>query len=469
MGIIIPASLPKQSYLSKSSNLSAQRLINLFFEPDESGNGKSEGTLHGFPGLKSFVSLGTSEPCWGAHSMGDLLFVVNGNNVYKIESDGAATDMGSIGTVLSHVDMANNGTDVIIVKSDGTAYLVNSSTLVQITDGDFQTAGSVAVLDSFAVFNVLNSGQIFKSASGDASSYDALEVAYAEESPDNVLKVFADHGELWIFGTETIEVWQNVGDVDFPFVPISGAAQTRGLAAKLSVIADDNSIFWLGDDRVVYKARGYTPTRISNHDIEQRIEGFSTINDAIAFSFSIQGHKFYILTFPTESITFAYNMATGLWSEVQSFEKGRWRVNCFAKAFGKNLVGDFETGEIYEIDMNTYTENGDTIQRRLVTPNYHASQKKVAYDKLWIDLETGTGLVSGQGSNPQAMLEYSDDGGKTWSYERWVSMGVQGDYKAQVAWARLGASRQRMFRLTISDPIKVAILDGQMKIRARNA
>lgn len=447
---MIPINFAKQSYQSRSLPLNSQRCINCYLEPAPKDS-KSQDMLIGTPGLEVFANLG-SGAIRGMEVMNNELYVVSGDNTYKVSTGGSGTLLGSLGTVSGAVVMANNATDVVIVKDSGDAWLADTSSLTQVSDGDYVSSDSVTVLDGYGIFGRADSNRYHISGLLDLSAYDALDFASAEESPDLIVRVFAHKGNLWIFGEKSIEVHYNAGAGDFPFRPLQQAAQTRGCAAKLSVVAEDNTLFWLGDDRVVYRADGYTPKRVSTFAIERAIQDYSTVSDCEAFSYTQDGHKFIVLTFPTQKVTWVYDIATGLWHERQSFEKERWRAAHHAFFDGKHLVGDFETGKIYEIDITKYTEDGNTIQRKVVSSPVFDAKHKLFHDRLILDFDTGLGLENGQGSDPQVMLRFSDDA-YNWSNELWRDLGKIGKYQTQVEWLNMGMAKERLYEITMTDPI----------------
>lgn len=449
----------RQAYRLRSLPVSAQRCLNLY--PELAGqDGKEEVVLYGTPGLASFATAG-SGLVRGVHVMDGVLYVVSGTTLYSVSSAGTATSLGTVAGAW-RCAMADNGTQLVITdgsiafldqyfifgpSTTGYVYSVAGG-LTAIADADFATAGD---------------GSFFLSALADGATYDALDFASAESAPDDIVRVFVDHRELWLFGESSIEVWYNSGAADFPFERISGALMERGCAAKWSVAKADNSVFWLGDDLIVYRAAGYQPQRISTHAIEYAIKGYSDVSDAFAYSYADEGHTFYALTFPTGKATWVFDASTGLWHERSYYISAtgthtRHRANCYAKAYGKHIVGDYEDGSLYELDLDTYADAGDTIQRIADSPPIHSENLAVFMGKLQVDVESGAGLTSGQGEDPQAMLQWSDDGGRTWGNEHWRSMGRIGEYLRRVIWRRLGRFRTRIFRLTITDPIKIAII-----------
>ena len=231
---------------------------------------------------------------------------------------------------------------------------------------------------------------------------------------------------------------------------------------------DDNSIFWLGDDEVIYRAEGYVPKRISTHAIEKAMRGYQDTTTATAWSYTRGGHKFYVINF--EEATWCFDISTGLWHTRESRDTignslGRWRVDYGVKIYGKDLVGDYSTGDIYALDHEVFTENGTVIRRLATSPPIHNEAEWVFMPKLQIEMEVGVGLTTGQGSDPQIMLRWSDDGGNTWSNEKWRNLGKKGEYKNRVRWTKLGKTRERIFELSITDPVYASIIAADLGAR----
>ena len=446
-----------QSYQSRSVELSAQRLVNLFPEVAPPGS-KSPLALMGTPALKAHQDVGTG-PIRGMQIMKGLLYVVSGPALWKVESNGRSTNLGFIpGTGL--VQMASNGLQVAVLagQSSSDLYIATETTLTQVTDADYTGASNLVFLDGYFLFTRPNSGQFFISGLRDGLTYDALEFATAEGSPDGLVGMAEDHRELWLFGEESTEVWYNSGNADFPFERTSGAYLERGCVAAATIKNLDNSIFWVGDDRIVYRADGYTPQRVSTHAIEAALSENLGLGDLIAFAYTQNGHPFYVLKKPNV-FTFVYDVATQRWHERWSYQRRDYRVSTFAEAFNLLLVGDDMTGQIYQFSPTEFgTEGADSVVARAAAPPLWAEQMSATMNNLIIDVEGGVGLTNGQGSDPQIMLRYSDDGGFTWSNEKWRSMGKIGEYKRRARWDSLGQFRQRVLEVAIADPVKRIVL-----------
>lgn len=452
-----------QSYVSRSLPLSAQRLVNLYAEqaPEDA---KTPVALFGTPGLKRWATIGDG-PIRGMIVMGETLYVVSGDKVYSVAANGSKSAIGTIpGTGL--VDLAHNGTQIFVRTGNGAndSYIVTASSVTQITDDGFPGASSVTYQDGYFIFSVPDSDQFGISALDDGLSYDATDFATAEGDPDGLFRAFSDHRELWLFGYRTIEIWFNSGAADFPFERASGAFVERGLLAPRAVAKVDNTVFWPGEDRIVYRADAYTPIRISTHGIEALLEQYEDLSDLIGWTYTQDGHVFYVLKKPG-AFTVVYDVATGLWHNRQSWEREDWRVSTYALAYGKHLVGDDTDGRVYELDLNTYDEDGDPLVATAVSPAIWAETNRATMSRFQVDLEAGVGLTTGQGSNPQAMLDWSDDGGKTFGNQLWAEIGEIGEYGQQVEWRRLGQFRQRVMRVSISDPVKRVIFGAYADIQ----
>lgn len=458
--------LPAQSYTQKSESITGDELINLYAELNPEGS-KYPYSLYNTPGLVEWADLGTGRAIQGMQQMGDNLYAVSANTLYKIDSSGTVTTIGSISGTAGTVELANNGTELVILNPDGNAWEATSSSITQITDGDFPTASSLTYLDGYHIVSVDGTDQFNISALLDPTNWDALDFASAEEKPDKLVKMFAYNSALWAFGEESYEVFYNSGNADFPFEQIPGASNTkRGCAAKLSVAEDDNTLIFLGNDRIVYRIEGYSPVRISTYAVEADMQLYTTVSDAEAFIYTQNGHKFYVINFPTENKTWVMDQSNGMWHKRNNFNNGgRWRAANHAFFAGLNLVGHNANGKIYKLDLDTYTDDGETIERVLEGTVFFVEAKRVIWDEIELDIDSGVGLVTGQGSDPQVMMSYSDDGGKSWSSERWKSFGKIGEYMKRVVWRRNGTARERIYRFRITDPVKVNIHGAYANVR----
>lgn len=460
------------SYDGRSPSFDAQRTINLYPEGSESKTSRTPAMLVGTPGLSLWATV-ASQGVRGVIVFSDTVSVwVIGNSVYKASTSAALTLIGTGISGTGPVSMASNGTMIMLVTGVSGYFIdPNAGLTTVISDPDFVGADTVDFADGYFVFNKAGTGQ-FQITQLYGTAIDALDFATAEGSPDNIVAVIVDHREVWLLGRVSTEVWINIGDIDFPFARISGAFIETGCAAAHSVAKMDNSIFWLAnDDRgfgTVQRAAGYTPQRVSNHAVEYAIGKYSRIDDAVAYTYTQEGHSFYVISFPTAKATWSLDVSNGEWHERawRNTSTGlyeRHRSNCHANFAGETLVGDWENGNIYKMRLDTYTDNGDPLRSERICPHIAGDGKLASHYILEIFMQPGVGLEAGD--NPQAMLQWSDDAGSTWSNEHWTGAGRLGEYKTRLRWRRLGRSRDRIYRWAMTDPVKRVITGANLVLR----
>jgi hypothetical protein len=464
------------SYVTRSINAADARMVNLFPEIIPEG-GLEPAFLNRAPGLRLLASIGNGpiRGLWDFSPNSTTAFVVSGNQLFKIDTSYTPTLLGTVAGT-GPVSMADNGTQLFIA-ANGPGYIYNNTTNVfqQITDPDFPGAVTVGYLNGYFVFNEPNSQRIWVTSLLDGLSIDPLEFKEAMGSPDGVTGLIVDHSEVWVFGTNSVEVWYDAATLDYPFERIQGAFNEIGCISPYSLAKLDNGVFWLGSDArgkgIVYRANGYTGTRISTHAVEWQIQQYNDISDAVAYTYQQDGHAFYVLIFPSANTTWVYDVATQAWHERAGFANGeftRHRSNCQMAFNNEIVVGDFQNGNIYAFDLEDYSDNGQ-IQKWYRTwralPTGQNNFKRTAQHSLQLNCEAGVGLNTGQGSDPQVMLRWSDDGGHTWSNEHWAPIGQIGAYGRRTFWRRLGMTlklRDRVYELSGTDPVKIAITGAEL-------
>ena len=473
------------AYVARSVNAADNRMVNLFPEVIPEG-GKEPAFLNRAPGLEFLSTIGDGpiRGLWVLKADPTRAFVVSGNSFYEINSSYTATLRGTLnGTNLNPVSMADNGNQIFIAANPK-GYIFNTSTNVfaEITDPDFPGAITVAYLDGYFIFNPPGSQKFYLTELLDGTAIDPLDFASAEGSSDGLVALIVDHRELWLFGTDSIEVWYDAGLSDFPFVRIQGAFNELGCAAPYSVAKLDNGLFWLGSDArgkgIVYRAEGYTGKRMSTHAVEWQIQQYGDISDAIGYTYQQDGHSFYVLIFPSANTTWVFDVATQAWHERAGFANGeftRHRSNCQMAYNGEVIVGDYQNGNIYAFNLDVFADNGQ-IQRWLrswrALPTGQNNLKRTAQHMMQLDCETGVGLDIGQGQDPQVMLRWSDDGGHTYSNEHWTSIGKIGAFQRRAIWRRLGMTlklRDRVYEISGTDPVKIAIMGAELILSPTNA
>lgn len=448
--------LPVHSYRLDSITASNARLVNCFAE--QVPNGKQPVRVTRAPGIPilSSPSSGTGR---GLHEMDGTVFCVTGNTLYSISSAGVATSIGTISGA-SKCWMATNGLQLVIGQAGGTWYTYDG-TLAAISDADFLSRGasSAAFIDNFIAYTEPSSGRWFISDLTDATIYDPLDFATAEGAPDDVISLLVDHREVVLFGVNSTELWYNSGITGFPFERSPDGFMELGGVAVHGACKADNSVIWLASDRTLRRLQGRTPQRVSHHGFEEKVRGYTTVSDCEAYSYTFNGHICAVFRFPSADATWVLDLTTGELHERQSYGYGGWNISGVTECYGRVLVQNATTGAIGYFDNQTYTEFGATQRAEWTYQNIYGQNERIPHSSLEIVCETGVGLVTGQGSDPQLTLEMSNDGGRTWFTRPTRTIGAQGEYKTRVKWHRLGASRDRCYRASISDPVQISVTD----------
>lgn len=450
--------LALQSYQHPTLPLSAQRALNVYAEAQPQ-DAKARTALLLTPGLTPFSECGAG-PIRGMAFFRDALIVASGGQVWRVAKDGSVEVLGGA-PGSGFVRMATDGRWLALTDTESAeTRLLNVSTVESITDPDFPGAKDVAVAGGFFVFLRPESetarGQWFISELRDPEAYNALDFASAEARPDAAVSLAVLGLDVWIFGERTTEIWVNTGRNQFPFERAPGGVIERGCAATASVQTMAGVAYWLGDDRVVYRASNSTPQRISTHALEQEWARLGSVADAEGWTYQRGGHSFYGLTIGGR--TWVFDAGTALWHERASRSLTRWRGRMVLPAWEGLYVGDAVTGRVWRLDETARTDGGEVIEREAVTPPLHGEGRRMFMSRVTLEVDSGQGLTRDQGSDPQAMLDWSDDGGRTWSNELWRSMGKRGEWRQRVEWRRLGQFRERSLRVRMTDAVGTAFI-----------
>lgn len=487
------------SYTLRSLPLAAQSAINIYTEPNESGSGEPGG-FYGTPGLTLKATLPVNG-CRGAHRANGFLWVVYGNTVYRVSSAFAFTAVGTIPNFTGAVELFDNGTTLIVAHQAGW-HQVTMSSLGFSAVADAPTMSDGCFIDNYLVGATADGTYVW--ANLNSTTIEALNFASAEGSPDKIIRTLADHRELWLFGTESVEVAVVTSDPDLPFTRTSYIEQ--GILAPKSAAKEDNSVFWLGANAsgqgVVFVAEGYIPRRISTFAIEQAIEGYANPELATAYTYQQDGHHYYVLNFA--EATWAYDLNTQLWHQrayrvpnTGLLERHRGAAHAFFN--GLHILGDYEDGRLYALDMDAFTDDGDPIYRERSWPQVDAENRWVTHHRgeLIADMGVGNGgsvsfdspllteddeplltedglpilidIPTDPGADPRVWLQWSDNGGRSWSSAQDRRLGTLGEFQNRAVWRRLGKARTRYYRLWTAEPVRIAWRGFNVNMDVSNA
>jgi hypothetical protein len=385
------------SYTSQSVNADCQLTQNLYPEHDESGQGKSEWQLLPTPGLTLFCATGNPNPVRGMTNANRRCFVVTGDTLVEVYSDGTFLPLGVVGNDGKPVSFANSATELLIASA-GSIYVVNlatSSWTGLITTGLTGPVSFVGYQSGFFIALIANSQKFQISSPLDATAWDPTDISQVTVFPDQVLAMIVDHNEIGLFGNTKTVWYQNTGGT-FPYTPNLGSYMEQGIGAAFSLVRADNSVAWLGsDDRgnmMAWRLNGYSPVRISNHAVENAWQNYSRTNDAVSFVCQYGGHTVWRITFPTANATWAYDFATGLWHNLSFLNNGVNEAHLALDhtfVFGLHLVGDRRNGNIYMMDSRLTDDDTFAIQRRRRATHVSVEQQRISHNFLQIDAETG--------------------------------------------------------------------------------
>lgn len=465
------------TYQSQSPFADAERCVNFYPEIIESGQGISASALYPTPGLSNFVTNLANGPMRGMWSLLGRLFVVIGPNLYEIFANGTNANRGNLANDGQPVSMAGSNQQ-LAVASAGILYVLNLGTnaLTTINNQGLPPISQVAFSDGFFLALQKNSNTFFVSVLLDATTWPGGQNIPVSVFTDNVQAILSDHREVWVFGVKYSVVYFDSGSLQI-FDVIPGSILEVGCAAPFSPAKMDNTVYWLGADErgfgIVYRARGYTPERISNHSVEFFLQGYATISDAIGWTYQDQGHSFYVMEFPTAGVTWVFDAATGMWHERAFWNSAAaiyqvWRARYHQYIFGKHIVGDPASPNLYSMSVSTFQDFGNAIRRYRRAPPIATEGEWIFHHRLRLLLEVGMGpqppLLDGAGNprGPQVNLRWSDDAGKTWSNEYARDAGRAGQYRQRVYWFRLGRARARTYEINCTDAVPWRILDAYL-------
>lgn len=424
----------------RSFNWSGAELINCFAEKAD-GDKRQDFAVMSSPGLTTWATVGAG-PCRGAIECAGILYVVSAQTLYSVAPDGTSTALGYIdGT--GPVSIAANYTEVCIAAG-GIGYVYSGGALHN--PFPYQVS-AVIYADGYMLWVQQDSEQFFISSLDDALTYDAADVASVEGAPDNIVGVVNSHREIFFPSGRSTEIFYNSGAANFPFERQGNAFVERGCLDRDSIVKMDNSVYMVGDDRIVYVFAGYSPQRVSTHAIEYYLRD---VTYARAFTYSQEGHKFYVVE--CDRGTFCYDVSTGAWHSRKSYGSDYWRCNGAVEAYGRLLLTDRNNGRLYVPSMDVNDEAGDPIAFEIVLPTLEYGRERVTMYSFEVTMETGPG--NGVVADPQVALSYSDDGGHRWSNEMLRPMGKIGEYRARSVWRKLGQFRVRQMKLRITDAVR---------------
>ncbi len=436
----------KGTYRRLAAGLPELRLQNMFVEA--AATSQDGVVLISRPGMVVDRTIGTG-PIRGLFqqpgTLNDQLFAVSGGQLYGSAALGDVSGTGA-------VTFGASATEIVVAAGAG-LLRSDGATGSAVAFPDNASVTAVSYLGGYFIALRAGTQRFYWSALRDATMWDGLDYASAESSPDPLRDIVVVGDVIWLLGASTIEPWAITGALDLPFSRIEGRNMQRGVLATGCAVELDSALFWIGDDRRVYRS-GAVPEGLSDAGIEERIAASSTVS---AFTFAYEGHKFFCVRLDAE--TLAFDIATQEWCEFGTYGRPNWRARSATSFNGVARLGDDENGTIWRYDLKAFTDAGTPISK-LFTAFQPITDGSFTLDVIHLDADFGSaGMLTGQGSDPLVELRTSRDGGKTWSGWRQAGMGKQGQYRARAMWRRFGSfdAPGAIFEIRCTDPIRFRV------------
>lgn len=467
------------TYVSQSPIADCERCINWYPEIIEASSGKNKQALYPTPGRELLGSAPVVGVGRALFVQNDRAFAVIGDKFVEIFPTGLFSVLGTLPNMLGEAYIRGSGTvsDQVAVCSGGQLFVFNTSTNVFSGPVAGLVCDMLEYLDGFFIALNRADSAIRISNSGDALTWDVLQFRVRNRAGDKWQAVHVVHGEIWLIGSQSYEVWNNTGTSPFPFNPIPGVFFQEGTRYPESVVHVGESILWLtaSEDGIgkVVVSNQYAPQRISNHSLEYAVQQFAlnggSLNSAKGLVYQENGHDFYILRIDGMETSWVLDVTTMQWHERAEWDGVQftpWAITDIGQSFGRLLALHYQNSNVYYV--GTGLDDGSVIRRVRRAPHVHNEKKNVRYAQFELDMQTGIGLQSGQGSNPEVMLRFSDDGGMTYGSEIKCSAGAAGKYSQRVWWHRLGAGRDRVFEVSVSDPVPWRLVNAYLELAPWN-
>lgn len=485
--------LTSGAYQSRSIIANAQRSFNLYLEknPPES-NPPVPFTLYPRPGLKLLAAA----PTFGigrnvyADTQGNL-YAVAGQTVYYIDANFTYNAIGTIAAGTTIVSMSDNGTTILLVDGTTAGYTIDiaSKSFASIVDAAFYGGNIVSYLRTFFVLNRPATSQFYISGTN-AVTWDALDFGQKTSSADPLVAAVPLNDQLWLLGTKKGEVWYYSGDVNFPFQQLPNVIIEHGCAATYSMGQTDKFLFWLTQDKdgkpwVAQGAADYTVLKISTFAIDNEIRKYTKWSDAVGYCYQVMGHTFYQLDFPSADRSWVYDLSNGEWNEYSTIDINgvHHRLHGFlsAYAYATNVMIDWQNGNLYSFDPDTFTDNTFPVVCIRGFPHLGANGNEVSYPGFMADMDVGQVpnlLIDDDGSaattpwspgfssafgpffqqgTPIVTMRFSNTRGESFGNKRPRSLGTTGQYGQILKWDQMGIARDGVFELEWAVPCKTAL------------
>lgn len=461
----IPFNIIGGTHESRSRPVSVQNTTNMYLQVNEYSDKKV--SLQSFPGLSIISEVGETNER-GSHVMNEVAYRVVGNSLYEVDPSGSHSQKGFV-TGDDRVIMEDDGENLVIVSDKVYVYSSFTKTFKENTNVNLVNVLSVTIINNQFIYTTPDLS--FIAQPGLPFEVSGLDAVGAESSPDNLVRDYTFNQTIYRFGDRTLEPWYNSGVGSPPIDRIDGQQKNVGLGAIHSVAKTDNAVYWLGDDRSIYRISGSSMEKVSDDTISNAIEGMQKYNDALGFSITLQGQDFYIITFPSENKTYLLNgsLSKQGWANLSSTTQDSfYSATSAVSVYGKTFM--CSGGKWQLLDINEYKQDTEVLLRKRTTgalqaKDFNLSSDSMVMSRLYLDIEQGVGLITGQGERPRLMVEVSIDGGRSFPHVAWMELGRLGEHTLRTEVDLMARGQSFIFRLNMSDPVPLTIKGAWLKVK----
>lgn len=467
------------SYQGISPVIDNERSVNLFPEKSESAEAKSPMPLLKRPGKKLFRQI--PEPRVPSQLTVNGRSFAAASHLYELTGAGVV-DWGSLGTtpLLPSQIAANEGQ--LLVKNNGNLFVftLGTNVLAPVDMGQFNgPVSQIDSIDGYFVATIVDSHTFQQSQLEDGTTWNGLDIATISLFPDNIVSMKVSNRQIWFFSAKKTVPYYNAG-AGFPvFIPVPDVLLEFGAGAAYATSQLDNNLLWLDQTErgsmVARRTAGYQSQRISTHAVEGFWQRYPNASDAVSFTYQENGHDFWQILFVTANATWVYDVSSGMWHErtfldTVSGQESADRAMSHTFNFGKHLVGDWRSGNIYELSSEFQTDDGGPIAITRISPTFSQNGRYVYLREVIFDMQVGSGpqppLLDGDGQPraPQLLLSWSYDNGNTWSDEYILDIGQAGDFSARVRKQWMGRGRYPVLKVRGTDPVPYYFADAYLDV-----
>lgn len=433
------------------------------------------GTTNRFGSKKKFIASSASG--FGFDAMfywaeKDCVIAVGGGEVYQltyVSNTPVITSLTSGVTLLGQnkpTSITVDGTNFYAANGGQIVYGTPGGVPAYIADPDAPTAVShVEFLDGYILAIDPAQNRFYWSDVNAGASWSSLSFASAAGSPDLVTSLKVLNREIYLFGQRSIEVWENDGNT--PFSRIPGGFIQSGCSAPYAVLQDENSLYWIDENRRLVRFAGKSVERLSTK-FDRELQGLSSVSDGVAMKIQIDGYVFFVFTFRKANRTLVYNQTTNDWCEFGQWSNSdalynRWVGNCYcyAEKWGLHLIGRKDTRIVSELSRGYATDDTDSIRLARTTGHMdHGTSKIKQCNEVRFRAKRGQGL---SGSTPKLMVRYKIDN-MSWSNIKEFSLGNIGEYNLVLRDLRRNHYRTKQYEFTATDAVDVIFSQAEEDI-----